>query len=89
MYRLGIDLGGTNIVAGVVDENHKIIAKSKTKTLTGRTAEEICNDMARISREAAAAAGLTLDDIDGFGIGTPGSVDRATGTVIVQANAFR
>ena len=28
MYRLGIDLGGTNIVAGVVDENYEIIAKA-------------------------------------------------------------
>ena len=32
MYRVGIDLGGTNIVAGVVDENYKIIATAKTKT---------------------------------------------------------
>lgn len=32
MYRLGIDLGGTNIVAGVVDENYEIIAKASCKT---------------------------------------------------------
>lgn len=86
MYRLGIDLGGTNIVAGVVDENHKIIAKAKTKTLAGRPAAQIADDMAKVAREAAQSAGMTLDDISGFGIGTPGAVDRENGTVIYSAN---
>ena len=86
MYKLGIDLGGTNIVAGIVDENYKIIAKAKTKTLAVRPAEEIADDMARIAREAVESAGLTLDDISGFGIGTPGAVDRKKGAVIYSAN---
>ena len=32
MYRIGVDLGGTNIVAGLVDENNKIIEKAQTPT---------------------------------------------------------
>ena len=86
MYRLGIDLGGTNIVAGVVDENYKIIAKAQTKTLASRPNNEIVDDMAKMSFEAAKKAGITLDDISGFGIGTPGSVDAKTGTVIYANN---
>lgn len=45
-YYIGIDLGGTNIVAGVVDENYKIISKVSTKTNLPRPEKEIAADMA-------------------------------------------
>ena len=48
MYYLGIDLGGTNIVAGVVNSNYKIIAKSTCKTAIPRPEIEICKDMANL-----------------------------------------
>lgn len=50
MYYLGIDLGGTNIVAGVVDENYKIIAKESCKTNVPRPEEDICDDMALVAK---------------------------------------
>ena len=86
MYKLGIDLGGTNIVAGVVDENFKIIATAKRKTALPRSAEEIADDMAAASLEAIKNAGLTLDDIDSCGIGAPGSVDTKTGNISYSNN---
>lgn len=86
MYRLGIDLGGTNIVAGVVDSNYRVISKARCKTLTPRPAAQIAEDMAEVAARAASAARITLDDIDGFGIGTPGSVNEDTGTVIYSNN---
>ncbi len=86
MYKLGIDLGGTNIVAGVVDENFKIIAKGKRKTALPRSAEEIANDMVEASLEAIEKAGLKLDDIDACGIGAPGSVDPQTGFIAYSNN---
>jgi glucokinase len=46
-YYVGIDLGGTNIVAGVVDEEYNIIAKASTKTNCPRPEKEIADDMAR------------------------------------------
>ena len=46
-YYIGIDLGGTNIVAGVVDENYNIISKASTKTNLPRPEKEIANDMVR------------------------------------------
>ena len=49
MYRLGIDLGGTNIVAGVVDENYEIIAKASSKTNEPRPESEICDSMADVA----------------------------------------
>lgn len=84
-YYLGIDLGGTNIAAGVVDEEYKIIAKAKTSTLRHRTAEEIANSMADVAREAVKEAELSLEDIESIGVGSPGTVDSDRG-IIVYAN---
>ena len=50
-YYLGLDVGGTNMVAGVVDENHQIIAKESIPTQAGRTIEEITADMAEVSKK--------------------------------------
>ncbi len=86
MYKLGIDLGGTNIVAGVVDENYKIVATSKVKTNCPRPSEEIIDDMAKVALDAIAKAGLTVDDIDGFGVGSPGSIEAETGKIIYSNN---
>ena len=44
-YYVGIDLGGTNIVAGVVDGDYNIIAKASTKTNCPRPEKEIAEDM--------------------------------------------
>ena len=49
-YYLGLDVGGTNMVAGVVDENHQIIAKESIPTQAGRTIEEITTE--RFSKQA-------------------------------------
>ncbi len=87
MYYLGIDLGGTNIVAGVVDENGTIIVKASCKTNAPRTPEEICDDMAAVALKALESANLTKDDIRFIGIGAPGAVNGATG-VIEFANNF-
>ena len=48
-YYVGIDLGGTNIVAGVVDENYKILSKASTKTNLPRPEKEIADDMAKVA----------------------------------------
>lgn len=86
MYRVGIDLGGTNIAVGIVDENKKIIASAKTKTNAHRPAQEIVNDMAATVRAALKNAGLTLDDVVSVGIGTPGSVINEKGLVVYANN---
>lgn len=75
MLNIGIDLGGTNIVAAVVDDNYNIIGKSKTPTATPRSAEEIFDDIAKVCREAMADANVTIDDIASVGMGTPGTVN--------------
>ena len=86
MYRLGIDLGGTNIVAGVVDDEFRIVATAKCKTRIPRPAEEIVVDMARMAKEAVQNAGLTMADIAYVGVGSPGTCNADTGIVEYSNN---
>ena len=88
MYRVGIDLGGTNIVAGVVNENYEIIAKASCKTAVPRPESEVCDSMAAIVREAVEKANLTMDDIDYIGIGVPGAVNPETRIIETSPNLF-
>ena len=67
-YYVGIDLGGTNIVAGVVDGDYNIIAKASTKTNCPRPEKEIAEDMAKMAVQAVENAKLTMDDIEWIGI---------------------
>ncbi len=85
-YYIGIDLGGTNIVAGVVNEKYEIVAKAKTPTNRPRPAEDICADMAKVATEAVKHAGLTMDDIESVGVGSPGTVDSDRGVIIYANN---
>ena len=77
-YYIGIDLGGTNIKAGVVNEEFEIIAKATCKTNLPRPAEEICEDMAKVALEAVKNAGLEIEQIESVGIGTPGTANSET-----------
>ena len=85
-YYVGIDLGGTNIVAGVVDENYNIVATAKTKTNCPRAEKDIADDMAKMALEAVKNANLTIDDIEWIGIGTPGIANSETGIIEYSNN---
>lgn len=85
-YYIGIDLGGTNIKAGVVNEKFEIIAKVSTKTGLPRPAIEICEDMAKTAMQAVEEAGLTLEQIESVGIGTPGTANSDTGVIEYSNN---
>lgn len=80
-YFVGIDLGGTNIAAAVVDENGKIYGRAKKKTNAPRPYTEICADMAECARECVQASGMTFDQIESVGVGSPGSINKEEGIV--------
>ncbi|MGC8976435.1 MAG: ROK family protein [Candidatus Ratteibacteria bacterium] len=67
---VGIDLGGTYIKAGLVDENGKILKKEQFPTLAEKNDKDIV-----ISQIEKSIKFLYEDDIEGIGIGTPGVVD--------------
>ncbi len=88
MYRVGIDLGGTNIVAGVVDNEYNIIARAECKTAVPRPESDVCDSMAAIVKEALKKAKLKMDDIDYIGIGVPGAVNPETRIIETSPNLF-
>ena len=85
MYRIGVDLGGTNIAVGVINDKYEIIGRGKTKTAMPRPAKDILADIVACIRMACDDAGISTDEIRSVGIGTPGTVNKATG-VIEYAN---
>lgn len=85
-YYIGIDLGGTNIAAGVVNENKEIVAKTSIKTGSGRDVNLIVDDMALAAKTAAEDANLTFDDVEWIGIGAPGTANKATGIIEYSNN---
>ncbi|NLJ15733.1 MAG: ROK family protein [Clostridiales bacterium] len=86
MYSIGVDLGGTNIKTGVVDENFNIVASSNIKTNLPRSAEEIAQSIADGVLLACEKANIKLDNVKNIGIGTPGAANRNTGIVLYSNN---
>lgn len=86
MYYLGIDLGGTNIAVGVVDENYKIVKKGSVPTKAEREPDAIIEDMGKLCARLVEECGLTFDDIAYAGIATPGTADRDRGVVVYANN---
>ena len=81
MYRIGIDLGGTNIAAGIVNENFEIVCKASIPTGADRPAAEIAADMAGICRAVCEKAGISPTEIASVGIASPGIANHDTGVI--------
>lgn len=86
MY-IGIDVGGTNLVAAVVDQENRIVARAKRKTAESDSEDALCEALVGLAHDAASNAGLRCDQITDIGIGFPGSVDRKKGIVLYTPNA--
>ncbi len=85
-YFLGIDLGGTNIMAGVVDAGGNVLSRTKRKTRSKIGPQGVIDRITNVAKEATLMAKLTFNDLAGVGIGVPGPVNPATGTVITANN---
>lgn len=81
MHYIGIDLGGTNIAAGIVDENGCIVIKDSVPTLKERPTEEIIDDMAKLCHTLCEKIGIPMEDINAVGVGCPGAIDDKRGIV--------
>ncbi|MGE5583035.1 MAG: ROK family protein [Bacillota bacterium] len=88
MYYIGVDLGGTHIAAGLVDDNGKIINKGSVPTLRERSYQEIIKDMAMLILKIIKDSGKELKDIQGIGIGSPGTPNGREG-ILVYANNLK
>ena len=83
---VGIDLGGTNIKAGVVTGEGKLLNKVTCKTNADRPMEDIIHDMGKLAADAIKDAGLEVSDIEAIGIGSPGTPDNDEGLLVYSNN---
>ena len=86
MYNIGIDLGGTNIAVGVVNENYEIVGRGRMKTVKTDDANKIVADMVSAVSLALEDAGITIKEVNQVGIAAPGTVVPETGVVAYANN---
>lgn len=86
MYNIGIDLGGTNIKVGLVNEKYEIVAKATAPTDLPRPAEAICKSIVDVAWKVLNEAKVTIGEVKSIGIGTPGVANRNSGTVLYSCN---
>lgn len=86
MYRIGIDLGGTNIAAAIVNNEFKIVKKMSIPTGREREAALIMDDMAALCKNVCAEAGIDFAEIEAIGIASPGVANHTDGVVEYSCN---
>ncbi|MCI9575954.1 MAG: ROK family protein [Clostridiales bacterium] len=88
MHYLGIDLGGTNIAAGIVNQNHQILGRGKIKTTVPCSEDEMIAQLANAAMAALKDANKSMGQITWAGIGCPGAVNTEKGIVEFSSNLF-
>ena len=84
-YCIGVDLGGTNIAAGIVDlDSKEIVRKKSIKTNAPRPCMDICIDINSLCRDLCKEQGIELNDVKWIGAVTPGIVKD--GVVVFASN---
>ncbi len=88
MYYIGVDLGGTNIAAGLVDEDNNIVKKISVPTLPERGNDAVCADIAKLIEDLCKAHNITISDVAYAGIATPGAINSDTGMIDRACNLY-
>lgn len=82
---LGIDLGGTKCLAGVVDESYRVLGRGKLKTPQAGGSQALTDALVAACDAALSAAGAKREDVTALGLGAPGPLDSANG-IVLRAN---
>jgi glucokinase len=85
-YYLGIDLGGTNIKAGVVDQNGQPLSSISIATEAERGPDVGLDNLAAAGKKAVKESGLDWDRIAAVGLGSPGTMDLQAGMLLEPPN---
>ncbi len=83
-HYLGIDLGGTNVAFGIVDEHYRIIAKKSIPTAAQRPFPQLVADIATTAQRFVQE--MNISNLCSVGMGVPGTIDPITGTVLFANN---
>ena len=85
-YYIGIDLGGTFIKGGIVNENGEILISDKTPTEVEKGDKGVAANIARLAKDLLSKQGIDLSEVEGLGIGSPGMIDSSEGNVVYSNN---
>ena len=86
MFRIGIDIGGTNIAAGIVDESYQIVEKKSIKTKDVQDPSQMINAIADLIRDLMDLAQVKAEMVTAIGVGVPGTLDPESGKVLYANN---
>lgn len=83
-YYIGVDIGGTNLKAGIVTETGEIVSESTMPTGAHRPQEIVMRDIVKVVELSIKSREISRSDIQGIGIGSPGIIKD--GTVLYNCN---
>lgn len=86
MKYIGIDVGGTNLKAGLVNEDGAVLATTKMKIASIADQESLAATMADMTRELARMADVPMEQIVSVGVGVPGAVEIRSGSLLYTCN---
>ncbi len=87
-YYVGIDLGGTFIKGGIVDEKGNILVEDKTPTEVAKGNERVVENIANLTKDLLARSGVAMEEVVGLGMGVPGMIDCKEGEVVLSENLY-
>ena len=85
-YYVGIDLGGTFIKGGIVDDLGNLIVSDKVPTESEKGDRAVAENIAALVKKLLASTNLNASDVVGIGIGVPGMIDSEAGEVVYSNN---
>lgn len=85
-YFIGVDIGGTNIVCGLLDDSLKLLRKVKRPTGAANGESHVLGLIASMADELLAQEGLSRSELSAVGMGNPGFVDPVRGIALSSAN---
>jgi glucokinase len=85
-HLVGVDFGGTKVLAGVFTSSLELEGTAKSSTKAERGPDAVIERIAQCVRDAVDEADLSLKDVRGVGIGAPGAVDGEAGNIIFAPN---
>ena len=85
-YYIGIDLGGTFIKGGIVNENGEILISDKTPTEVEKGDKGVAANIAKLAKDLLLRQGVDIAEVEGLGIGSPGMIDSVEGNVVYSNN---
>lgn len=86
MYRIGVDLGGMTIKAGIVDDKGTIVISKSVPTDSHLGVDNVLDSIVKLTFDLVEEYGISIDEIESIGVGTPGTVDTKKGIVLVNYN---